>query len=798
MSDLDAATIVAGLPLAEKVRLLSGRDFWHLEPVPSVGLPAVMVTDGPHGLRKQVGHAEELGLGEAAPATCFPTASGLAASWDEVLLGEVGVALGRECRAEDVAVLLGPGVNLKRHPAGGRNFEYLSEDPHLAGRLAAALIEGVQSQGVGTSLKHLAANHQETFRMVTDTIVDERTLRELELTAFEIAVRRGSPWTVMCAYNRLNGEFCADSRWLLTDVLRDEWGFEGVVVTDWGAVDDRILGIEAGLDLEMPGNGGAWDADVIAAVRSGRLAEADVDRAAERVVDLVLRAQSNVTSDDTFDADAHHELARRAAAAATVLLTNDGILPLSAVSTVAVVGSFAEHPRYQGAGSSQVAPTRLDPALASFRSRLGAAVTYAAGYDPVTGDTTDQLVADAVAAATEADVTIVFAGLPGSYESEGFDRQHLRLPDGHTRLIEAVLEVDPRAIVVLSNGAPVELPWAERPAALVEAYLAGQASGSAIVDVLFGDREPGGRLAESFPVRAADLAADRWFPGGRQQVEHREGLYVGYRFHDTAGVPARFAFGHGLSYTTFRVDEVAVTGSGQRFTVRAQVTNTGERPGSEVIQVYVRDVVSTVHRPAKELRGFAKVHLEPGASEVVSVELGPRAFATYDVEASSWQVEAGTFEVLIGTSSVAIHEAVSIEVISSSPAPTPSQASAGLVADDAEFDAMLDHPVPRPGPLRPFHRNSAVADLDTTRLGRLVKRAIVWAGRRQTGAVGAEHDEATRRMFEAVIVEAPLRGLVVLSGGRVSFRQLDTLIDLLNGRPLRALRRVLRRGSPTT
>lgn len=800
MSDLDAATIVAGLPLAAKVRLLSGRDFWHLEPVPSAGLDAVMVTDGPHGLRKQVGDADQLGLGSSVPATCFPTASGLAASWDAELLREVGVALGRECRAEDVAVLLGPGVNLKRHPAGGRNFEYLSEDPLLAGTLAAALIDGVQSQGVGTSLKHLAANHQETFRMVVDTIVDERTLRELELTAFELAVRGGAPWTVMCAYNRLRGEFCADSRWLLTEVLRDEWGFEGVVVTDWGAVDDRVLGIQAGLDLEMPGNDGAWDADVIAAVGTGRLAEADVDRAAERVVDLVLRSRPNVTSDDTFDADAHHALARRAAAAATVLLTNDGILPLQPGGQVAVVGAFAEHPRYQGAGSSQVTPTRLDTALAALRARLGDTATarYAAGYDPVTGDTDDRLVADAVAAATASDVTIVFAGLPGSYESEGFDRQHLRLPDGHTRLIEAVLDADPRTIVVLSNGAPVELPWADRPAALVEAYLGGQASGSAIVDVLFGDREPGGRLAESFPVRAADLAADRWFPGGRQQVEHREGLYVGYRFHDTAGVPARFPFGHGLSYTTFRVDEVEVTGSGQRFTVRAQVTNTGARTGSEVIQVYVRDVVSTVHRPDKELRGSAKVHLGAGASEVVSVDLGPRAFAFYDVDTSSWRVEAGTFEVLVGTSSVDIHEVVSVEVSSSSPPPTRSEAPPGLVADEAEFAAMLGRPVPRPDPLRPFHRNSAVADLEATRFGRLVKRAIVWAGRRQTGAVGEADDDATRRMFEAILVEAPLRGLVVLGGGRVSFRQLDALIDLLNGHPVRAVRRLLRRTGPTT
>lgn len=791
MTELDAATIVAALSLEEKVRLLSGRDFWHLEAVTSAGLPAVMITDGPHGLRKQVGDVEQIGLGASVPATCFPTASGLAASWDVELLNEVGVALGRECRAEDVAVLLGPGMNLKRHPAGGRNFEYLSEDPLLAGRLAAALVTGVQSQGVGTSLKHFAANHQETFRMVIDTIVDERTLRELELTAFEIAIGESSPWTVMCAYNRLNGRFCADSRWLLTEVLRDEWGFDGLVMTDWGAADDRVLGVAAGLDLEMPGNGGAFDADVIAAVRSGRLAEADVDRAATRVVDVVRKARPNVSSDDRFDADAHHDLARRAAVGATVLLTNDGILPLQPAGRIAVVGAFAAEPRYQGAGSSQVNPTRLDTALDRLRDRLGddVEVAYAPAYDATTGETTLSDLDAAVAAARDADAVVLFVGLPGRYESEGFDRDHLRLPEGHTRVIGAVLDSNPRTVVVLCNGAPVELPWADRPAALVESYLGGQAWGSAIVDVLLGDADPGGRLAESFPVRAADLAADRNFPGHPKQVEHREGLYVGYRFHDTAGVPARFAFGHGLSYTTFRLDDLDVTGSGQRFTVRVRVTNAGERPGSEVVQVYVRDVDTTVHRPDKELRGFVKVHLDAGEARTVSVELGPRAFAFYDVASAAWQVEAGTFEVLVGVSSVDIRATATIEVASDF-VPQPSPAPTGLVADDAEFAALLGRPVPTPDPVLPFHRNSAVADLDATWLGRLVKRAIVWAARRETDEVNADSDEATRRMFETVIVEAPLRGLVTLGGGKVSFTALDALIDLLNGHPLRAARRL--------
>jgi beta-glucosidase len=791
IDDVDAASIVAGLSLEEKVRSLSGRDSWYLQPVTSAGLPSIMVADGPHGLRKQLGDTDQIGLGASVPATCFPTASALAASWDEALLDEVGVALGRECRAEDVAVLLGPGVNLKRHPAGGRNFEYLSEDPLLAGRLAAALVRGIQSQGVGACLKHLAANHQETFRMVIDTVVDQRTLRELELTAFEIAVRGSSPWTVMSAYNRLNGEYCSSSRWLLTDVLRDEWGFDGLVVSDWGAVDDRAVGIAAGLDLEMPGNGGANDPAVLAAVADGTLAEAALDRCVTRVVELIQRSLPNVTARDTVDHDAHHELARRAAAAGTVLLTNDGTLPLEPQGTIALVGAFAEAPRYQGAGSSQVRPTRVDTALETFRTRVGDAgeVRYAPGYDPITGATSETLVAEAVATAAAADVTVLFVGLPGRYESEGFDRAHLRLPEGHTRLVEAVLDAAPRTVVVLSNGAPVELPWADRPAALVEGYLAGQASGAAIVDVLVGDAEPGGRLAESFPERAEDLPADRNFPGHRRQVEHRECLAVGYRFHDTFGVPARFPFGHGLSYTTFAFDDLEVVGEGQRFEVRVRVTNTGPRRGSEVVQVYVRDVVSRVPRPDKELRGFAKVELDPGASRTVTVELGPRAFAVYDVASEGWRVEPGTFEVLVGTSSVDLRGTASIEVASEGP-PRPVAPLRGLTADDVEFAALLGRAIPRPDPVLPFNRNTAVADLSATRLGRTVQRLIVRTAGRQIERESEDGDEGTRRMFEAVVAELPLRGLVLLGSGKVGFGTVDALIDLLNGRPTRSLRRL--------
>ena len=790
----DPAGIVAGLTLEERVRLLSGADFWHLERLEQHGLGSIMVTDGPHGLRKQGAAADHLGVHGAAPATCFPTAATLGASWDEALLTEVGEALGREASALGVSVVLGPGLNLKRHPAGGRNFEYYSEDPLLSGRLAAAFVRGAQSQGVGTSIKHFAVNNQETFRLVVDAVVDERTLRELYLTGFEIAVKESSPWTVMCAYNLVNGLYCSEHHRLLTGILRDEWGFGGLVMSDWGATNDRALGVAAGLDLEMPGSKGAFDGEVLAAVRSGTLAADEVDLAARRVVELIQRGQGD-GAPAPCDADEQHALARRAAAGGTVLLTNDGTLPLAATGRLAVIGAFAESPRYQGAGSSQVTPTRVDAALDALRARVGAAgdgggeVAWARGYDAASGDTTDDLVREAVAAAAGADVAIVFAGLPGRYESEGFDRDNLDLPAGHTRLIEAVAAANPRAVVVLSNGAPVHLPWVDRVAALVEAYLGGQAGGSAIVDVLFGDAEPGGRLAESFPVHVAQLPADRNFPGRPRQVEYREGLFVGYRFHDTAGVPARFAFGHGLSYTTFELGEVSVVGEGQDFQVRAMVTNNGDRAGSDVVQVYVRDVHSSVYRPHKELRGFAKVHLAPGESQQVTVALGRRAFAVWDVATADWAVEAGEFEVLVGASSVDIRATHTITVASDdvvAPAPSPS----GFEATDAEFTAMLGHPIPVPPPTRPFTRNSTLADMQSTLVGRGLLALVTRVARQQAAKEFPDADEATVRMIESAVSEGPARALVAMSGGLVPMGALDGRLDVLNRRWGRVARRL--------
>jgi beta-glucosidase len=788
----DHSDPLARRSLPEKVKLLSGKGFWHLHGIPELALEPIMVTDGPHGLRQQDVSEDHLGIGQSVPSTCFPTAATLGATWDEALLTEIGEALGEEARAQGVAVILGPGLNLKRHPAGGRNFEYLSEDPLLSGRLAAAMVRGVQSKGVGACLKHYAANNQESHRLVVDTVVDERTLRELYLTGFEIAVKESEPWTVMCAYNLLNGTYCSEHHALLTTILREEWGFEGLVMTDWGATNDRAAGIAAGLDLEMPGSKGAFDAELLSAVERGELEESAVDACVSRVVALSRRGQPDGAAHDPAY-ETHHDLARRAAAAGSVLLTNDGTLPLAPFGTVALVGAFAESPRYQGAGSSQVTPRRLDEALDVLRGRLDASATlrWAPGYDARTGATTAELVDQAVRASQGADVAVVFAGLPAPYESEGFDRTSLELPEGHTRLIEAVAATNPRTVVVLANGAPVHLPWRDRVAAVLETYLGGEAGGAAVVDVLLGDAEPGGRLAESFCEHVAQLPADRNFPGLPRQVQYREGLYVGYRFHDAAGVPAAFPFGHGLSYTSFEWGEASVAVDGTDVEVRLTVTNTGAREGSDVVQVYVRDVASSVYRPDKELKGFAKVHLGAGESEEVVVSLDRRAFAVWDVAAHDWLVEAGEFDVLVGASSVDLRSSTRITIDSPdrlSEAPGPS----GFVADDEEFAAMYGRAIPAIAPSRPFDRNSTLGEIEETFLGRQVGRLIRTVGRKRATEEFPDADDATIKMIESAMREGPARALVSMSGGMVPMATLDGFLDVLNRNWSSAIRRVRR------
>lgn len=778
-----AEEIVSRLTMEEKLYLTSGRDFWHLEPLETEGIPSIMITDGPHGLRKQREDADHLGISDSVSATCFPVAATLASTWDEDLIDEVGAALGRESRAEDVSLVLGPGLNLKRHPFGGRNFEYFSEDPFLSGKLAAALVRGIQSEGVGACLKHFVANNQETRRMTVDTLVDERTLRELYLAGFEIAVRESSPWSLMCAYNRLNGTYASDSRWLLTDVLREEWGFDGFVVSDWGGMNTKAGALGAGMDLEMPGNGHAWDGEALEGLASGVFDHSDLHRSATRIVEFMLRA-GDAAGGGEVDFESHHALGRRAAAAGTVLLTNDGTLPLVPDASVALIGALAERPRYQGAGSSLVNPTRLDTVLGSFSSRAG--ITYARGYEPLSGKTSSALVAEAVAAAAEADVAVVVVGLPSRYESEGFDRTTLSLPEGHDAVVAAVVAAGTPTVVVLVNGAPVHIPWADRPAAIVEAYLGGQAAGSAIVDVLMGDAEPGGRLAESFPVAVTDLPAHTNFPGSGRRVVYRETFHVGYRFHDSAGVPARFPFGHGLSYTSFDLGTPRAIGDAPDVTIELEVTNTGARRGSQVVQVYIRDPDSSVPKPDKELKGFAKVELDPGETETVSMELDRRSFSHWQ-PGTGWVVEEGEFEILVATSSVDVHHSLTVDVPSSDEI-TSLPGTAAPLATDIELESLLGHPVPEPEPARPFHRNSSVEEAAETLLGKLLEAGMARAVSAQLGD-GEDDDGVMALLIESALAEAPLRGLVGLSGGRISPAALDRLIAALNGRWATALGR---------
>lgn len=646
---------VARLTLGHKAELLSGADLWHTRPMPDASVPARTLADGPHGVRLQDASQDHLGIYASAPATAFPTGAALGSTWDPALVAEVGEALGREARSLGVDVLLGPGINIKRSPLCGRNFEYVSEDPFHAGVIGAAWVEGVQSQGVGASLKHYAANNQETERLRVSAEVDERTLREIYLPAFERVVTQARPATVMCAYNRLNGVFASEHPWLLTEVLREEWGFDGYVVSDWGAVHDPVASLRAGLDLEMPSTGDASPAAIVAAVKSGRLDPAVVDGAVARILATHERLDALRGEERAPDHDAHHALARRAAAAGAVLLTNrDAALPLHPHDggLIAVIGAFATEPRFQGGGSSHVNPTQVDVALEELRRLTTREVEHAAGFAH-DGFGAEALAAEAVALADRADAAVLFLGLPEEDESEGFDRAHMDLPAAQLELLERVSQVCERVIVVLSNGGALALaPVLENAGAVVEMWLGGQASGGAAADILTGAAEPGGRLAETLPLRLEDTPAFLNFPGDRESVIYGERLYVGYRWYDAVRRDVLLPFGHGLSYTTFEIQglEVEVPDPMEgRATVLVDVANTGERAGSTVVQVYVSDAVASVDRPLIELKGFSKVELAPGESRRVAIELDERAFQFWSHH--GWLAEAGEFVIRAGFSS---------------------------------------------------------------------------------------------------------------------------------------------------
>ena len=651
---MNVKQIISQMTLEEKASLLSGSDFWHTKGVERLGVEGIMVSDGPHGLRKQDLEADHLGINESIKAVCFPTASATAASFDREVLHKIGSGIGEACQHEKVAVILGPAVNIKRSPLCGRNFEYFSEDPYLTAELATGMIKAVQEKNVGVSVKHFAANSQEHRRMASDSVVDMRTLREIYFPAFESAVRQGKAWTVMCSYNRLNGEYASQHRWLLTDLLRGEWGFDGYVVSDWGAVSDRPKGVHAGLDLEMPASGGVNDRLVVEAVRSGRLDEADVDLAVERILTVHQRYLDNAKPDTLWDKETQHGLARELAAGCMVLLKNeDGVLPLTAGEEIAVIGLFAKKPRFQGGGSSHINAFKTESLLDALEGTPG--ITYAQGYDIVTEEPDEALIEEAVQAAGRAKKAVIVAGLPDSFESEGYDRSHMRMPNCQVELIRRVAAANPNVVVVLYNGSPVEMPWLGCAKAVVEAYLGGQAVGGATKMVLFGEVNPSGRLPETFPLKLEDTPSYLSYGGEGNTAVYSEGVFVGYRYYDRKKMEVLFPFGYGLSYTTFGYSNLRLDADSIRdtdtLTVSVNVTNTGTVAGKEVVQLYVGDRESTVFRPVRELKGFEKIFLAPGETKTVTFTLGKRAFAYWNTQINDWHVESGVFDIQICRSS---------------------------------------------------------------------------------------------------------------------------------------------------
>lgn len=749
--------LVSKMTLEEKAGLCSGSDFWHTKAVERLGIPAVMVSDGPHGLRKQDLNADHLGINISIKAVCFPAACALACSFDRELIYKMGQALGNECQAEDVSVILGPGANIKRSPVCGRNFEYFSEDPYLSSQMAANHIKGVQSQNVGTSLKHFAANNQEHRRMSASSEIDERTLREIYLASFETAVKEAKPWTVMCSYNRVNGVYASENKKLLTDILRDEWGFDGFVVSDWGAVDERVEGLKAGLDLEMPSSGGFNDELIVKAVKDGSLDEKVLDRAVERILGVLDRYLENRSKNAVWDKEKDSRLAREIERECIVLLKNDdSILPLSKTEKVAFIGEFAEKPRYQGGGSSHINSFDSLSALDAVKDVCD--VEYARGYDSSADVTDEKLIAEAVRLAEKSDKAVIFAGLPDSFESEGFDRSHMRMPENQNKLIAEVCKVQPNTVVVLHNGSPVEMPWVNDVKGILEVYLGGQSVGGAEIDILFGDANPCGKLAETFPKKLSDNPSYLTFPGEGDRTVYSEGIFVGYRYYDKKEMDVLFPFGHGLSYTQFEYSNLKL--SADRITdndtlkVTVDVKNIGKVSGKEIVQLYVSDRESRVIRPLKELKGFEKLSLEPGEKKTAEFILDKRSFAYYNTEISDWHVESGEFDIMVGKSSRDI-----------------------VLSDTVYVESTVKLPVH-------YTMNTTFGDMLEDEDARVYTDRYIEIYREQMSGndEGNEMGESTGAMIEAMLKYNPMRAMVSFSDGKISVEEIKEAIEKLNNR----------------
>lgn len=808
---MDITKLIEQLTLEEKASLCSGKDFWHLKGIEHLNIPSIMVTDGPHGLRKQPKESDHLGLNDSIPATCFPAACTTSCSFDPDLLREMGTALAEECLQEEVAVLLGPGANIKRSPLCGRNFEYISEDPFVTGELSAALIEGIQNKGIGASLKHFAANNQETRRMSTDSVVDERALREIYLTGFEMAVKKAKPQTVMCSYNRMDGVYLSNHKRMLTEILHDEWGFSGLVVTDWGAMDDRVEGIRAGLDLQMPGPSPFSDLAIVKAVQNGEITEEELNISIKRILELVLRHKSLENKGQKYDKEAHHKLAQKVAAQSTVLLKNENsLLPLQPQKSVAVIGAFAKNPRYQGSGSSKIAPTQLDNAVEALKE-AGFLFDYSDGYSLKNkgNGSSQQLISEACALAESKDIVLLFAGLPDSMESEGIDRSTMDMPKAQIDLIDAVSEVNKNIVVILQCGAPILMPWADKVQSIVLSYLGGQAGGKGTVDVLLGNVNPSGKLAESFPLQLKDNPSYNYFPGYEKSVEYRESIFVGYRYYDKAEKDVLFPFGHGLSYTEFSYSNITLSQdslhmpkseNGDCLTVSFDLKNIGSIAGAEVAQVYVGLSTSKIMRPLRELKGFQKVFLEPNAEKRITISLQSRSFSYYNIAIKDWAVESGVYEISVGSSSRDLRLNTTIEVVGDDKEELLSWQKEKLstyfnfpktemeVSED-KFSILYGKPLPDRTHIKgmPFTKNNTIGDVKDTLAGKItIKASKAIAGKM------AGDDEEAKAIIDSAVLDAPLRAMLTTGDPRLTIGRLDGLVDMYNGKYLRGFWRLIK------
>lgn len=805
MLEKKAKELVKKMTIEEKVSLCSGKDCWTTKPIERLGLSSIMVSDGPHGLRKQIGATDNLGIGESESAVCFPSASAIACSFDRDLVYKVGKAIGEECIQEGVSLLLGPGCNQKRSPLCGRNFEYYSEDPVVSGELAASMIQGIQSTGTGASLKHFAVNNQEKRRMSVSAIVDERAFRETYLKAYEIAVKKGKPYTVMCSYNRINGVYSSENKRLLTDILRKEWGYEGLVISDWGAVMDRVAGIKAGLDLEMPGNNGFNDKKVLDAIKDGRITEDEIDQVAVRNVMLILRAMEHRKQGFHYSKEEHHCLAREAAEQSAVLLKNEGnILPVPLEKKAAVIGALAKTPRYQGAGSSKIHPIKVDTPWDSFL-KYGADVTFAEGYrlKGKTGKVEQKkMIEEACSIAKGKEVVYIFAGLLEGYESEGFDRNDMALPEEQNELIEEVVKCNPNVIVVLMGGAPMELPWVNHVKGLLLSYLAGEGVGMAIVNLLLGYQVPSGKLAETWPLTVADNPSYAHFPGGRKSVEYRESIYVGYRYYEKAKKRVAFPFGYGLSYTTFEYSNLSLDKKeysyGDRIKVQFDLKNCGTMAAKETAFLFVSHKSESVFLPEKELREFVKVKLKPGETKTVTVEISTKELGYYNTLIKDWYVESGTYQILIGSSllSCPLMQAVRIN---SPKREAPDYAESAseyyvlkneeLVISKQAFEQLYGSKVVAGNEKAkpPFTELNTLEDVNHTLVGKLINK---YADKIVKEVAKAE--EGQEGMMAATIKEMPFIAMVASGEDLISETMMHGLLDLLNGHYIKGMKEVLK------